>query len=340
MHYQFEFRHYQRKFRRSLLTSHGNWDVREGIILRLTDERGRVGWGEIAPLPWFGSETLEQAWDFCRQSHGAITTKTIFSIPAALPACQFGFESACIALKDSTSTSVVEQVSGQSLPALRPPLNKVGTEKDAHQHYYSALLPTGEAALQAWQMLWHQGYRTFKWKIGVAPIQDELQIFEQLMQALPASVKLRLDANAGLNWEQANEWLRVGDRVVIEFLEQPLPVEQFDAMLNLSQRYSTPIALDESVATLEELQTCYQKGWRGLFVIKPAIAGSPSRLRQFCQAHEIDAVFSSVFETEIGRKAALHLAVELSSQNRAVGFGVHHWFVNDDNWLEKLWQSI
>jgi len=48
------------------------------------------------------------------------------------------------------------------------------------------------------------------------------------------------------------------------------------------------------------------------FVIKAAIAGSPSRLRQFCREHEIDAVFSSVFETAIGTQAALKLAVELS----------------------------
>jgi len=47
-------------------------------------------------------------------------------------------------------------------------------------------------------------------------------------------------------------------------------------------------------------------------VIKAAIAGSPSRLRQFCREHEIDAVFSSVFETAIGTQAALKLAVELS----------------------------
>jgi len=44
-------------------------------------------------------------------------------------------------------------------------------------------------------------------------------------------------------------------------------------------------------------------------VIKAAIAGSPSRLRQFCREHEIDAVFSSVFETV---HKLLKLAVELS----------------------------
>jgi o-succinylbenzoate synthase len=86
------------------------------------------------------------------------------------------------------------------------------------------------------------------------------------------------------------------------------------------------ISLDESVATLQQLETCYSQGWRQIFVIKPLIIGSPSKLRRICQQYQIDAVFSSVFETDIGRHAALQLANELSLQNRAVGFGVNHWF--------------
>ncbi len=91
---RFEFRPYRRPFRQPIKTSHGEWKVREGIILHLSDERGRSGFGEIAPIPWFGSETLEQALEFCCQLSSIITKETIFSVPPALPASQFGFESA------------------------------------------------------------------------------------------------------------------------------------------------------------------------------------------------------------------------------------------------------
>jgi o-succinylbenzoate synthase len=84
--------------------------------------------------------------------------------------------------------------------------------------------------------------------------------------------------------------------------------------------------LDESVASLRDLATCYEGGWRGIFVIKPGIIGSPSRLRRFLKENPIDVVFSSVFETSVGRKAALQLAGELSHPGYAVGFGVNHWF--------------
>lgn len=343
MAYQFQFRPYGRKFARSLTTNHGIWHTREGLIISLTDDTGKIGWGEIAPIPWFGSETLEQALEFCRQLPGEITAETIFSIPNTLPACQFGFESALEAVldrggQDAHPTTQPRWLVGQAScgAGVSPAI-----EKDAYfpskiptlnsKIAYSGLLPSGEAALQQWEILWNQGYHTFKWKIGVCPIQEELKIFAQLVGRLPKSAKLRLDANGGLNWQQANEWLQECDRIAqIEFLEQPLPDNQVSAMLDLSTRYCSAIALDESVATIDQMQACYRLGWRGIFVIKPAIAGSPYRLRQFCQKYNIDAVFSSVFETAVGRQAALKLAAELSHPHRAIGFGVNHFFAEDE----------
>ncbi|MBW4521794.1 MAG: o-succinylbenzoate synthase [Scytolyngbya sp. HA4215-MV1] len=321
----FGFSLYRRRFKRSLLTHHGLWSVREGILIRLVAPDGQVGWGEIAPLDWFGSETLAAALEFCRQLPEKITAGTIGAIPENLPACQFGFESAW------------EEIGSQELGAgSREP--GVGSWESgvaeisrcrhvvASSLSHSTLLPTASAALHAWQAHWEQGDRTFKWKIGVATIAEELGWFKQLMGALPAGAKLRLDANGGLTEAEAIRWLTVCQGTNVEFLEQPLPREQLTAMLALSERFATPIALDESVATLTQLQACYNQGWRGVFVVKPAIAGSPARLRQFCQQYRPDVVFSSVFETEVGRSAALRLAAELSFHNRAVGFGVGHWF--------------
>ncbi|QHG19119.1 o-succinylbenzoate synthase [Nostoc sp. ATCC 53789] len=333
MTYRFQFRPYQRRFLRSLTTNHGKWDIREGIILRLTDESGKLGWGEIAPISWFGSETLEQALDFCRQLPREITDEIIFSIPDELPACQFGFESA--------------QGWGSGEWGVGSGGDNFITPKSS-LFLYSALLVAGEAALNQWETLWQQGYRTFKWKIGVYAIADELKIFESLIHTLPASTKLRLDANGGLSYEEANLWLWTCDNlkanaelpIEIEFIEQPLPVEQFQGMLELSMSYETAIALDESVATLRQLAACHQQGWRGIFVIKPGIIGSPSRLRKFCHQHQIDTVFSSVFETAIARLAALQLAAELSRNNRAVGFGIDHFFEQEETWLQTLWNDL
>lgn len=327
---QVSYKIYRRWFKSPLITSHGLWSLREGIILRLVDGESSVGFGEIAPLALFGIEGMAEVVSFCQKFATSAAVAEILEVPDHLPACQFGFEAAWVALKSSLESG------GETW--LTDTVNKV----DDSPEFYSALLPTGKLALEGWRSLWEQGFRTFKWKIGVAPLEDELRVLSALRKALPEAAKLRLDANAGLSYEQAIAYLQVCDDLAIEFLEQPLPVDQFEQMLALSQQFRTPLALDESVATLQQLQTCYQQGWRGIFVVKPAIAGSPTQVRQFCQEHELDVVGSSVFETPIGRQAALRLAIQLNRGNRAVGFGVNHWFNDGLEQLtfEQIWNRL
>lgn len=301
---QYSYYAYQHPFQKPLQTRYGLWSIRQGLIVTLQDDAGNIGQGEIAPLSWFGSETWTQAQDYCHRLPSQLTETQILAIPDRYPACQFGFGTAWSAL-------ITPAISTQSSPEI------------------CGLLPTGERALSEHSHLWEQGYRTLKWKIGVDIPEKEQSLFRQLITALPQQAILRLDANGGLTYDLACQWLQlcdqVSDQIAIEYLEQPLPPEQLAAMLTLSQEFKTSLALDESVATLAQLQRCYQQGWSDIFVIKPAICGYPHRLRQFCQTHNIDAVFSSVFEAEIGRQACLRLAAELSNPKRAIGFGVRHW---------------
>jgi O-succinylbenzoate synthase len=208
----------------------------------------------------------------------------------------------------------------------------------------AGLLPSGVAALNWLSRFREQGYRSFKWKIGIFPLSAELSLLPQLCQQLPADGRLRLDANGSLSRLEAELWLQHCDLYSqIEYLEQPLAPTAWTDLLELNQHYRTPIALDESVATLGQLQMLQRLGWTGIYVLKPAICGYPHRLRQFCQTHHIDAVFSSVFETGLGRRAALELASDCGNPARAMGFGVQNWLEHDgldDPDPEQVWQRL
>jgi o-succinylbenzoate synthase len=299
--YQFDYSIYQRSFRQPLITSHGVWKIREGIIVRLTDELGRSHQGEIAPIAWFGSESIERAALFCEQLGDRLTTDQIQQIPDDLPACQFGFGSALTAF-EAASTQI------------------------AAEFEMSALLPSGAAASERLPALIAQGYSTFKWKIGVLPIATEVAIWTQLLAALPANAKLRLDANGGLTQSAAQQWLELcSPEAQIEFIEQPLGLDEIAQTIELAAKYRTPIALDESVATFDRLESVFDRGWRGIYVIKPGIAGFPWRLAAFITRHQLDVVLSSVMETEVGIAAACRLASSLDLK-RSLGFGVGDWF--------------
>ncbi len=314
---KFKFDIYQRRFKQPLRTSHGIWQIREGIIISLIDQFGVVSQGEIAPLPWFGSETMSQAIEFCQQLGETISLKDIGAIANTLPACQFAFESAVL-------------------------ISSTQQDNQPNNLNYCYLLPAGEAALTSWQNIYqHQAATTFKWKIGVLPLAKEIEILQQLVSIFPPDVKLRLDANGGLNLQQARQLLSVTDTLkampsaspkglanassAIAFIEQPLPPDKFADIFQLRQEHTTLLALDESIASFRQLQIAHQQGWDGVYVIKAAIMGFPSRLKQFCQDNCLDIVLSSVFETKVGRGAVLKMAGELHHP-RAVGFGVQHFY--------------
>jgi o-succinylbenzoate synthase len=301
---KFQFKVYQNHFKQPLRTSHGVWQIREGIIVSLTNSAGMTSRGEIAPLSWFGSETMAQAVEFCQQLQ-SITRQEIMTIPDVLPCCQFALESAYLGLTQHQLASYPQDLD------------------------FCYLLPAGEKALTTWQELYQANLATtFKWKIGVLRLAEEIEILQQLTANFPSEVKLRLDANGGLNLTQAQQLLSVTDSLeAIEFIEQPLSPDRFTEILQLSQEYTTLLALDESIASFRQLQQVNQQGWSGVYVIKAAIIGFPTRLKQFCQEHDLDVVFSSVFETEVGREAVLNLAQQLAHP-RAVGFGVQHLYAH------------
>jgi o-succinylbenzoate synthase len=297
--YLFSFGRYQRPFLYPLQTAHGQWSVREGLIIQLIDAAGSNYWGEIAPIPWFGSESLEEAIEFCTTLCDSISWP--LEIPDQLPATQFAFSAA--------------------IPHGYEPLEPVVEDVD-----WSFLLPAGERVLKAWQRPWELGHRTFKWKIGVVRVAEELAIFDRLLTALPQGAKLRLDANAGLSYDDACTWLSSLPMGAIEFLEQP--VASLAEMLRLTERFEIPLAIDELASNLGRLGDCYEQGWRGIYVIKPCIAGSLGALTDFIQERQLDVVLSSSLESSIGQRAILRWAAEHGVIRRAAGMATSSWFGN------------
>ncbi|MEB3161705.1 MAG: o-succinylbenzoate synthase [Prochlorothrix sp.] len=359
---QFQFRHYSRVFRQALFTPLGVWSSRLGMIVRL-QQGDRVAYGEIAPIPWFAGESFDGVFQFCgrwlRQWPDGVTAEAIAAIPDTLPATRFGLGWAWEQLQRSPEPD----------PAVPfwPDQAHLDRGPDLPQ---AALLPLNSAGLGAWEALWEQGYRTFKLKVGDRPLAQDLELVQSLCQALPGEAKLRLDANGKLEEAGARRLLEVCDRLgQIEFVEQPIAARLFaDISLGplepeaaaalasydpwpllqaLAQEYQTPIAVDESVTTVEQVRAAYDRGWRGVFVLKPSLAGSPQAVRDLLGLPELDLVFSSAFESAIGRQAVLTLAAEWagqhSGQQRAAGLGVSQFLQQDgldSATADEVWRFI
>ena len=144
---------------------------------------------------------------------------------------------------------------------------------------------------------------TFKWKVATAPDVLERQLLEQLLQRLPPTARLRLDANGGWDRSTAEAWMqRLRDDPHLDWLEQPLPVEDQAGLEQLAAL--GPVALDESLDQHPELR----RSWSGWQVRRPALEGDPRLLLRELQVGLPQRMLSTAFETGIGRRWLEHLA--------------------------------
>ena len=303
--YQFSFRPYRRPFKTPLENVRGPWAVREGIIVRLEDAAGRLGFGEIAPLEGFGTESMADALKYCASLGDRTDGAVLSATPPQLPCCAFALESALEVLNDGAADPEDRRVE------------------------ICALLPAGSLVLDALDGLAEQGFRTFKWKIGIEELANEQNIFREIVRSLPDGSRLRLDGNGRFAQAEAEAWLRLCDECRVEFFEQPLSPEHSSELLKFAREFKTPIALDESVAGLDSLKKAVDGDWPGLLVVKPSIMGSPAAFRKWWPDCACPLIFSSAFETAIGYQAGLRLAAEAGSPGHASGFGISGFFPDD-----------
>lgn len=255
------------------------------LHIRLVLEGNRVAWGEVAPLPEWGSETMESALAFCKEWAGKkLTLKALLPILHALPACQMALESALAMPTKPSEASPSFEIAALLFP-------------DTH------ILTSLEALLG-------QGFRTFKLKVAKLPFAEEKALIAAILSYLkPVGGHLRLDANGALDLETAKRYLDFLDTQPIAFLEQPLAAGQEAAMLALADQHTTPIAWDESIGCIRAIKAAEAKGFRGVYVIKPSILGSLDEFLSWREAGPAKTlVYSSAFESSLGIDRILRLA--------------------------------
>ena len=89
MELRLSYRAYRRTFLRPLRTAHGEWTQREGFILRV-DGGGGTAYGEVAPLPDFGTETVGEADALLAR----LAETPDMELPANYPCCAFALSAA------------------------------------------------------------------------------------------------------------------------------------------------------------------------------------------------------------------------------------------------------
>ncbi len=320
---------YRLALRRPLPTAHGVLRVREGAWVVLHGGDGQIGWGESAPLPACGSETLAEstaalgklsralrggAGEACRDRCAQVER-----LAPGAPAARAAFDTA---LRDLDARrrglSLAAALSALGQPRSSLAVSQLVGEEDP------------DAAAGAASRLVAQGYGTLKLKLGLQSWDREHARLRAVREAVGPTVKLRLDANGAFEERAMLERLEALADLAPEFVEQPVAAHDLGAMVRVRAAASFPIAADEAVRDEASALRVLQAGAADLLALKPSwLGGAGPTLRVARRAAEAGAgvCIHSALETSIGRTACLHVAAALDLE-AAVGWAAD-WLRDD-----------
>jgi o-succinylbenzoate synthase len=309
-----------------LITSQGTIAERNGLIVRAESKEGIVGYGEIAPLPGFSREGLEDvrrvATALCRRLVGASIPRESTELRSAypgrdedrvsFPSVVFGIETM---LADLAAKSAGIPLARWLNPDARVqvPINAIISGSiDEIKTPLTQKIPLG--------------YRAYKLKVGVESVAIEKDKIAFLRNLLGPNVSIRLDANRAFEFDQAFRFFQSIAKYNIEYVEEPLTADLFSRLGDLRKELSIPIALDESLSDRRIGRPSWSLGERSQYfvesklydvaIIKPTLAGGISEVielgGQLGQA-DVKMVISSTIETGIGLVSELHLASALGA---------------------------
>lgn len=276
--------------------------IRSGALIQVTDQDANHGWGEIAPLPQFSQESLNEALHQLVQKKEDILkidwnlqtySSTIHQIKL-YPSVEFGLESAILSILENNITGRA------SISAL--------------------LMGSQEEILELAEKRLCEGYRSAKLKVSQLTFSDAFEI----IHALKDKFHLRIDVNRAWETEESLRFFSEFPKDAFEYVEEPFKNP------NDLIHFSHPLAIDESFPhhfTLEQLAKLPQL--RAL-IYKPSIQGGEyqcSLLKKWTDSKDVSLIFSSSFESDIGLAQIALMAQRLSIVS-PIGIGTYHYLAS------------
>ncbi len=299
------------------------------LLIRLQTESGLVGWGETPQiLSFYGQEPFTADVVVCLRH--TLIGKDAGAIEAMYT--DWGLDGGRL-------QSAVEMAMWDVLgKACRQPLYRLlggPYRKRIDLACCMGIQPAKKAGKIARAFL-QQGYTTIKTKAGRSP-EEDLAMVRGIRDAVGDQMKVRIDPNTGYSPEVCQQLAKDLEPLELEYLEQPMPDENITDSARIRKTTTTPLALNESVTTLEhvreilELQAAdfllpdtYQCG--GLWAVKLIVDVAASA--------GVPCIFHCAHDFGLKTAAMLHVAA--SSPNMPMANDSTYYGLESDILTEPL----
>jgi len=279
------------------------------LIVRVDTSDGLTGWGNCAPDPVVTGERIEDVRAFLEgparemligqeaDRISALDVRLQEGPGKAFPAARAGINIALLDLWGKRMGKPVYRLLG----ACR---DRIAT---------SMTVGLGEPAFMVERAKEYQaqGFQALKIKIGTR-WEEDLDRVVKIREAVGGEIELRLDANQAYSAGDALKLIEALEGHNIEFLEQPTPAKNLDALREVSTRSSIPIMADESAVDLEDASRVARGRCARLINIKLMKAGgvtAATAINRVAEVEGLPAMIGCMDESVISIAAGLHFAL-------------------------------
>lgn len=302
------------------------------LLVSVTDEAGRTGWGEASAAPLMTGETLGSlaaSADYLAARLAGRQIADAGAIAALFDAVLYGNASARCCLETALMDLFARRAGVPLHALLRPPAAPAAARKLEMLHMLASGDPEREAEEAA--RLAAQGYRHWKIKVGAGDAAGDVRRVQRLCELLRGHV-VSADANQMLGAEAAAAIARAGRQHGLAFLEQPFRAGEVGAMAALHRDTGMPLCADESIHDAADIEAHHAAGaaqGASLKLIKMGGTQPLAAAGQLCLARGMRINLAcKVAETTVSAAATAHVGFALGDV--AWGFSMSNRYLAED----------
>ncbi|MGO1257154.1 o-succinylbenzoate synthase, partial [Microbacterium gubbeenense] len=188
----------------------------------------------------------------------------------------------------------------------------------------NATVPAVPAAEVSGVLARYGACRTAKVKVAEAgqSLDDDIARVAAVRDLLGPEGRIRVDANAGWNVDEAERALHALAEFDLEYAEQPCAsVAELAELRDRLRKWDLPLAADESVRKSEDPLAVARAGAADIVIIKAQPLGGARRALDIVEQAGLAAVVSSAIDTSVGLAQGALLAAALPALDHDCGLG-------------------
>jgi muconate cycloisomerase len=299
------------------------------ILVRVEAADGTVGWGEASSAPTMTGDTLgglnaavrdhlaplligEDAW------MRPVLMQRLRTALHGNTGAHSAVEMALLDLAGQASGLPLIDLVGGALRREVAPMWLVGNA-------------TPEQDIAEAQAKAREGFRSFKLKVGVKPLDAEIATALAVRKAVGPGLPICADANCGFSHTAARRYLEATREAGLLFLEQPFGDADLKGLAALARVSAVSLGADEGIHSLRDIEDHAAAGCGGVSLKLIKLGGFAVALAAGVLCRRLGLavnVAAKMSESSLGTAATVHLACAVD--NVDWGVSLTHFYLAED----------